>query len=167
MSKLSADKHRHRLWSLVTINQHRQHQPQHPSPRRMSAGPSSNSGQGGGGGNMSMSTGTLTRRRSSFRRNSAVMNFNNSLFGQYREDLSDFRRKEIEKQQLLENANRLKENHKEQRDARSGNRVMALIRRIFQHEKGDLALLAILAMSMATLSFTYDRFTTNFYRCKY
>lgn len=115
---------------------------------------------------MSNTTG-LSRKRSYRRSNSMMMNFNNSLFGQYRADLSNFRRQEVEKQQLLAAANKRRESEGDARRTKLGNGVMSLVRRCFQHEKGELVMLAVLAILMATLSFIVDRIISGFYHGEY
>lgn len=107
-----------------------------------------------------------SRRGSNLRKNSMIMNFNNTLFGQYRDDLYNFRRKEVEKQQLLADANKLKESEDKPLRTPSCNACMAVIRRCFQHQRGDLVMLAMLAVMMATLSFLCDRIIEGFTHCK-
>ncbi len=113
---------------------------------------------------------TAQERRSANRRRSSVMDYEQSImFGQYREDLANFALTQAEKLTALQEDRNRNQNGTRGLEANNSrkhpSKVLTLIRRIFKCG-GDMIFFTILAISLATLSFSMDIAVHAFFECK-
>lgn len=98
-------------------------------------------------------------RRSANRRRSSVMDYEQSImFGQYREDLANFALTQAEKLTALQedrSKNRTGGGLESSHSRKSPSRILVIIRKIFKCG-GDMIFFTILAITLATLSFSMD-----------
>ena len=86
------------------------------------------------------------------------------MFGQYREDLANFALTQAEKLTQLQGDRRNKDDTAST-NIKSQSKIVVLLRKIFKCG-GDMIFFSVLAITLATLSFSIDIFVHWFFDCK-